>query len=316
MSTRTLPWEVLSKDAKGLGTSEEVIKQCGLDFRVEIQDMFLAGKPDADGIPVLGKKVNKRRGVVRMDTGDCIGCVGNNYHVIQNAACFGFFDHLVEDGKAEYLRAGETEDGSKVFIVARLCEDFKVGPDDVARYLILKSSHDGLSSVHVDFVPCRLVCINGLVAELEGLKRSVKIVHTSNHETAMAKARKVIGTADHYYKQLEIVCNKLFDQKFSDSQMEDYIEKVYPLKPNAKNSKRNDERRAKVLDLFQNSDTLKNVRGTKWAAWNSVTEHTDHFRTRVNRKKSNQDEIRFKSELNGQAANLKSRALNILLSTK
>ena len=70
----------------------------------------------------------------------------------------------------------------------------------------------------------------------------------------------------------------------------------------------------RVIDLFDNGQGQFMARGTRFAAWNAVTEYADH--TRTTRRGASGDDAetsRLSSAWFGSGADLKDRALKLLL---
>jgi hypothetical protein len=86
----------------------QAIEHAGLNF-------IVVEKP-------LSAMTNKRNyvdvidhfGIVRMDTGDCLGVVGSRYEPIQNRDCFSFSDPLVERSESIYHTAGVIGKGERI----------------------------------------------------------------------------------------------------------------------------------------------------------------------------------------------------------
>jgi hypothetical protein len=94
-----LPWDKLDAPA----TAEEAIVAAGLDYEVKLTAMQTEG----------GTPVSNRKAVVRTDTNDVLGIVGNGYVPVQNRQSFGFLDAVVAEGGLRYqhgrgLRQGRT----------------------------------------------------------------------------------------------------------------------------------------------------------------------------------------------------------------
>ena len=69
-------------------TAAEAIEAAGLNYHVALHSLSTN-----DGIPVP-----KRKTVIRSDTSEVLGVVGNSCQPVQNHQCFGFLDAVVADG--------------------------------------------------------------------------------------------------------------------------------------------------------------------------------------------------------------------------
>src|SRR4051794_6541888 len=90
-----VPWHRLGTKLDQPATACEAIEAAGLNYQAELKSLFTT-----DGIPVP-----QRKGVVRSDTGDVLGVVGNSYVPVQNFQAFGFLDAVVADGGLRYHTA-------------------------------------------------------------------------------------------------------------------------------------------------------------------------------------------------------------------
>jgi hypothetical protein len=70
--------------------------------------------------------------------------------------------------------------------------------------------------------------------------------------------------------------------------------------------------RDKVIDLFDNGQGMYAIRGTKWAAFNAVTEYADHHRSTRRTDGNTSEDSRLASAWFGTGAELKERALQLL----
>lgn len=80
--TGEVPWHKLGTRLNTPATAEEAIVAAGLDYEVE-----LAAMQTSDGTPI-----SNRKAVVRTDTSNVLGVVGNGYVPVQNRQSFGFLD--------------------------------------------------------------------------------------------------------------------------------------------------------------------------------------------------------------------------------
>ena len=74
------PWHKLGTKLERPATASEAITAAGLDYRVGLKELATT-----DGSPVP-----QRKAVIRSDTDEVLGVVGNSYVPIQNTECFSF----------------------------------------------------------------------------------------------------------------------------------------------------------------------------------------------------------------------------------
>ena len=74
------PWHKLGTKLERPATASEALTAAGLDYRVGLKELATT-----DGSPVP-----QRKAVIRSDTDEVLGVVGNSYVPIQNTECFSF----------------------------------------------------------------------------------------------------------------------------------------------------------------------------------------------------------------------------------
>jgi hypothetical protein len=69
-----------------------------------------------------------------------------------------------------------------------------------------------------------------------------------------------------------------------------------------------------VMNLFRNSDTIAGIEGTRWGAYQAVTEYTDHFMRVKNTRGEDYATLRAirVAEPNSPVAKVKERAFTLL----
>ena len=141
MYSGEIPWHGLGTRLEEPATAREAIRVSGLDYLAELKEI-----ETVDGTPIP-----QRKAVVRSDSGDVLGVVGNSYIPVQNRQAFGFLDAVVADGSLRYHTAGAFGKGQRIWMLAKLSGDIRVkNSDDITeKYLLLSNSHDGSSSFDV-----------------------------------------------------------------------------------------------------------------------------------------------------------------------
>ncbi len=264
------PWHNLGTELNDLATAREAIQAAGLDYTV-------VKKPLKEVVELSHPaNVSDRWAIVRTDTGDVLGIVGDSYEPIQNTDAFGFFDTLVGADETIYETAGVIGRGERIWILARLPGYIKVhGKDIVNKYLLLTNSHDGSSGVRVKLTPIRVVCNNTLTAALQGAGE-VQIRHTLNVVEDMKQALTLLGLSNSLYEQLDGIFNRMALTKITDKQLLDYVKALVPDKEEEEKSEVADGIRSTFLELYESGQGADLSRGTLWGAFNCVTEYTDH----------------------------------------
>lgn len=302
-----VPWHGLGTRLDRPATAEEAIAAAGLDYEVQ-----LTALTTGDGIPV-----SQRKAVVRNDTDDVIGVVGNNYVPIQNRQCFGFLDAVVSEGRLTYHTAGALGRGERVWMLAKLPSYIRVknGDDLVDKFLLLSNTHDGSSALRVFFTPIRVVCQNTLrQAESRGRGQGIAIMHRGDLQAKIREAQRVLGLAERFYDDAASKIDVLARSYLSAEQLESFFSALYPDSPDSTN-RRAANVRHRLTTLFENGigQDQPDIRHTAWAAYNAVTEYVDHHRPTRAKTVEQRASQRLESAWFGSGAALKAKAWNLAL---
>ena len=215
---------------------------------------------------------------------DVLAIVGKRYQIVQNEQLFEFGDNLL-DGGASWESAGSIKGGRLVFgslvIPKEIVLDAQGANDKTTTYLLVHTSHDGSVSVQASVTPVRVVCQNTLNLALKGTKQSFKLRHTQSVDGKIQIAREALGLSFEYMDIFEKEAKALFETAVSDLQFNNIVNAIYP-KPKDDDSKKAktlwDNNRVLIDDLYHNSPTNSNIKGTAWGVFNTLTERLDYFR--------------------------------------
>lgn len=274
-----VPWHGLGTALSKPATAAEAIKAASLDWTVNKAPLHYT----------VGQRlwpVPDQFAVVRSDSPDgkplpVLGIVGRNYTPLQNRDAFSWFDGIVGEGAAIYHTAGALGDGERVWILAKLPGEIRVVGDDIAdKFLLLSNSHDGSATVQVKFTPIRVVCQNTLTMALRS-GPTVRIAHTRDLKQRMISARMKLGIIQKEFGRLEEGFRRMAKVQVTGDRLAKYLELVLPAPADEENTRairRVELARAKTAALFETGrgNSLPQVRGSLWAAYNAVTEFVDH----------------------------------------
>lgn len=304
-SAKEPAWHGLGQILNGPATSEEAIKEAGLDFTVAKEPVYVGVRKihkdeslglvnvlkdeeevDKDNKKVIykeAKSVPDRYATYRTDNGTPFGIVGSRYEIVQNTQAFDFFDAIVGKGEAIYETAGALHDGQIVFITAKLPDYIRVAGDDVVKkYLLLNMAHDGSGSINAMFTPIRVVCNNTLNAALRQAHSKISIRHTRSAHDNLKEAHKIMGITNTLSKQLEEIFSVMSKVRITDKQLVQYIEKVvlgetidsmvaanpeYEISTRSKNIITDIQKYAEVGVGQQ----MEHTKGTAYGAYNAIT---------------------------------------------
>lgn len=254
-----------------------------------------------------GTEVPEHFATVRRDTGDILGVVGSKYKVVQNAEAFDFLDGLLQDGVIKYESAGALRGGRVVWILARMPSvDGIVAGDNVLRYVLFSTSHDGTGSIHAIPTATRVVCANTLRI---ATAKDIGFRHTANVKTKLEVARKYLSQFDEKFTLFRDHARVLASTAWTPETAKEYIQRLFPEIENpGKGRTIRENRVAEVRAALRNArNNLPGIKGSWWSLFNAVTETVDHSERRSMEKLSAR-ENRMLSTIDGVKADFKERA--------
>lgn len=205
--TREKPWHGLGTRVAEAPTSEDALRMAGLDWQV-VQEPVCTD--DGDVIP--GYRANIRDRDRRV-----LGVVTDRYKIIQNQEAFAFTDALLGKG-VRYETAGSLQGGKRVWLLARLPQEYIISGEQISPYLVFSNMHDGSGAVKVALTPVRVVCCNTLNLALDTAKRSWSMIHTGNIRDKLREAEDTLFLAEEYMACLGKEFEDLHRQKLTDLQ--------------------------------------------------------------------------------------------------
>ncbi|MCY4726677.1 DUF932 domain-containing protein [Nocardioides sp. STR2] len=272
--TRTPAWRTLGgfvrKDSGNM-TAREAMVAAGLnDWNVRKEPMFTAS----------GIEIPNRVATVRTDpaTGgtEYLGYVGHNYVIQQNEETFDFLDSIVDESGAHYDAAGMMKNGARIFTTLKMPEGIKIAGEDAHDiYLLASNGHDGFNAFQVAVMPMRLACTNQLTMSLRGAKQSWKIRHTVNMAGRLTEARNSLELTFDYMDEFASEMGRLLDQEMTNDAFDKLVKGIIPDAKSDSGKAAVDEKRGDLWHLFTEAETNAFGRGTKYAAFNAVTEWAD-----------------------------------------
>jgi phage/plasmid-like protein (TIGR03299 family) len=150
------------------------------------------------------------------------------------------------------------------------------GNDLVEMYLLAWNSHDGTSGFNVVVTPQRVVCQNTLTVGIGRAKASWSIRHTGDVARQVTQARDAMGMTFAYADAFEKEANALYEQAMTQAEFDKVVAHLLkPVKDATDRQVENVMQQRKEVSALFTAPTQANVAGTKWAAFNAVTEWAD-----------------------------------------
>lgn len=279
-STREKPWHGLGVVVQEAPTSEAALRLAGLDWNVVQEPVYTSFREKIEGF-----KAN-----VRDSDRKVLGVVSDRYKVVQNMEAFRFTDELLGHG-VRYETAGSLSGGKRVWLLARLPQEYIMAGERISPYLVFSNTHDGSGSVKVAVTPVRVVCNNTLNLALDTAQRSFCMMHTGNIADKIREASETLFMAESYMEQLGAEFERLRKQKVTDAQVEEYIRLLLPMeKDPTKIQEKNILRlREGMKERYYGAPDLKKVGNNAYRFVNAVSDfatHADPLRKTANYKEN------------------------------
>ena len=298
-------------------SAQDAAQQAGLDWHVSLADLEALAVND-NGVTRL--EVPSTFGTIRTNkdgSQSVLGTVGGRYKVFQNGEMFSALDALVDSGEARYANAGELRGGAQIWMLLELPREVKIANDPHKAYLLARTSHDGSCSLGVTPLVNRLFCSN----QISGIFRrdcKYSLHHTTNARLNVEQMRNMLGIIYTGIETYEQVAGWLLDTTVNDSKVERIFRRMWTLPSTIEKTPYNKlttgERRTynRVTDarntafnIYANSSTQDNIRGTAFGAFQAIVEYLDW-----NSHKS--EATRAERVIAGKYDRLKSKALDLV----
>jgi phage/plasmid-like protein (TIGR03299 family) len=347
-TVRQPAWHGLGKVIQEAATSEEAIELAELDWEVEQWPVFAQDQSPmrvkASGIGWL--HCQDRVANVRTDTNRVLGVVGRNYRVFQNREAFDFMDEIVGEKLAMYETAGALKGGRRVWMLAKVPKEYRIGDDVVESYTLLTNNHDGCGSLRMLPTTVRVVCANTLNLALGRAAGGISICHWPKLTERVREAREALGIIGERLDQFGEQMQVLAARKLNTEETEHYFGELFPqrVKPKVeveegrsvleaiieaqeegeavvkdllaghfarteREAKRNRRIFEQVLANYENpGNSTPEIKHSAWTAYNAVSEWVDHERTSRGKTEVERADNRLQSVWFGSGDAIKQQA--------
>lgn len=326
-SANTDAWHRLGTTTKGCMTAQQALEVAHLaDWDVRKAPVYAkvptGPSPEQfEYVEVPQKWATVRDNPFHPGRIDALGVVGRYYEPVQNEDEADLLNTLVDESGAHFETAGSLDGGRRTFITMKLPDDIlfnNLGPAERTElYLCALDSKDGSTSFQFVVSPIRWVCSNTVAAGMRQAKARFSARHTKGSARQhVLEARRILGLTFQYTDALNEEMKTLIDQEYSDQQFQRLTASLYPTPrdtdPDSQRARNQAAHRDTLRTLWAESPTLAGIRGTKWAAYNAVTEYVDHYHPMHGAKGRDPEESRALQVVNGLADKVKERAFALL----
>jgi phage/plasmid-like protein (TIGR03299 family) len=315
------PWHRLGVKMDGLATAEDMLIASRADYTVTSEPLYVMTESGAVEVPGRRATVRSVEADDDRDPSSCVlGVVGESYGIVQNRDVLNRALAVVSaDGKAVVDTCGVLGHGERFFAyidLGHLTIDPNGIDDKVTRGLGVLTSHDGTAAVTYAMSNIRWVCQNTVTAGLNAATRTFRARHTTNVETMLVDAQRVLGLADSWEQQFADLANRLLrvNDGASQGQGHDLLSRVesklWPMNDEpSRHAETIAETRRMELHALLDSDTCgKNFGYSGWSVYNALVEYSDHLRPRLS------DDRRAEATILGLTDDWKNKAADLVLS--
>jgi phage/plasmid-like protein (TIGR03299 family) len=242
------------------------------------------------------------------ETEALLGVVSRRYQPLQNAEAFQFFDAIVGEQKAYFETAGALGEGERIWVLARMPDAMEiVRGDECYKYLLLSNRHDGTGSVAVKFTSIRVVCQNTLMLALEDGKKAYRVRHSRLMQFRLDELAGFLSLTQEVFQAAAELFKRFARIQMTNGRLNQYLEAVFPRTEKQKKAGEQPVRWAFLQELFDSQPDLQldRVRGTLWAAYNTITRFEDYKQP----QQEEQPDQRLERVWFGSGANTKLLAL-------
>ncbi len=262
------PWHGLGVTLPELLTPAQAIEHARLGWSVSLLPLAIA-HPDFASLEIPA------RAVVRMDTGDVLGVVGERYVAIQNTDLVAVLDAIVENG-ARIDTAGSLLGGRIVWFAALLTE-FDAAGEKHQDYLVISHGHDGSRAVTIRRTTVRVVCWNTLVAhDRERGATSFSVRHTESAQSRIGAIGRIIAATAESRMRFQAAAGRMAGKRLTEREQFEFILRSVNLDPDleVKSIKRKIEA-AKAALAWERSQASGDP-DSAWTAFQGVTHYLAH----------------------------------------
>jgi len=308
LGSRNNVWHKLGQEMEEGQSLETWAVQAGLNW----QAVKVPAYADLSSLNMTNKTMQDREFIVRDDTGDILGLVSDQYKIVQPLEVLDWFEQYISvDDRFKLDVAGSLDNGRKIWATAKFDSDLLVAGEKIDSRLLLTTSLDGTMSTIAQMTSTRVVCQNTLNMSLTDRRAKVTVTHRSQFDAnAVSKELTDLGQSVEAFKAMG---DAMAQHHLSEQEIENFFKKLLdiPAQATANTRKLN-----QLTSLWIDHDTSINEgaeKNTKWSVLQAVTRYVDHSRSVKRGDFVSADTARFASAQFGTGANLKDKAVKLLL---
>lgn len=229
---------------------------------------------------------------------------------MQNEDAFKWFQPFLDAKEAALHTAGSLQEGSRVWVLAKMNRDpLVIAADDVVeKFILLSHGHDGSLAVRVGFTPIRVVCANTLaLSHRADASKLIRVKHSASLHENLANIREVMNVANSEFEATAEQYRLLARKSINQIDLRRYVKKILKVEGD-KISTRTMNMMQEIIGRCESGkgNSLASIKNTYWSSFNGVTEWLSYQR-------GNNPQNRLNSLWFGDSANMNKHALETAL---
>lgn len=280
------PWHLLGEEVDGHQTADIMLQKANADYEVWTEPVYVYDARSEEFV-----EIDNRFATVRINPDTNVlqpfEVFTNRYTVMQNREVLEKALEVVgaSGGDAVIDTLGVMFSGAQFFAaidMGTLVIDPMGAADEIGRYLMVKTSHDGSSPLVYANTDIRAVC-NNTCRLAEGVAKSVfKARHTPNAESRLVEAQRVLGLSTKWAEQFKEQAQAMLEIPVPQNsrQFDVVLDALWPVKDaDTDRKKRNrDEVVDSIRVVYANDRNAGRVGFNGWGLYNAIVEHQDWHR--------------------------------------
>lgn len=251
-------------------------------------------RPFDEAVKIVGYATTPAAFVVERDNPftpgevDALAVVGKRYGVVQNEDVAAFGDHIIDISGGRWETMGSLDSGRRFFGSLAFDDSIVLDPqgvaDEIRKYLVVASSHDGTMPVTALMTDIRVVCANTLGVALRKHSGKFVVRHVGEAKGRVEDARKALGLSVAYQSEFEDEARRLIETSVTMDEFQAIMTSIWPEPEDVKGAltrwqNKIDLSTAIYLGTADQGDTNSMISGTAWGVVNALTERLDYYRT-------------------------------------
>jgi hypothetical protein len=220
--------------------------------------------------------VINKSALIRADNEKLLSIVPDHWNTFQNSDFIETVQKLINNpnlkqSKLEIVASGLYNDGEYVWLLVKSAQTFTLGKNDVVRaYYLFTNPHVYGASFSIQLMLTREITKTSLL---------MPFIKTSEKDLKLEGMQKILAYGDSQLKRYEADAKLLWEEKYNDDQLKDYLNTVFPTTAGTKQMSRPSIEVAKLVGTRLKIGEISIVENTEswWHVLNVIFWYFDHM---------------------------------------